>query len=97
MVYDLIKTKQYCKDYDRANKQNKNIALLDTIIEKLQKGEEIDKKYKLHTLTGNHKGVMELHVNPDWLLEFMKVDDEKENIHTIVLLGLGSHTYLFGL
>jgi mRNA interferase YafQ len=47
-------------------------------------------KYRNHTLTGNYKGGMELHLRPDDLLLYIKVEKE-----SITLIALGSHSELF--
>ena len=47
---------------------------------------------KPHLLTGNYKGALECHIEPDLLIIWVEYEEEKE----ISLLRLGSHAELFG-
>jgi len=47
-------------------------------------------KYRDHELKGNHKGIRELHLRPDDLLLYIKIQHEK-----ITLFALGSHSEIF--
>lgn len=96
-MYQINETTQYRKDLKKAEKQHKNLVLLKAIIDKLIQDEPLDAKYNLHQLSGNWYPAYECHINPDWLLIFLKTDDEEKNIHVITLIGLGSHSYLFNL
>lgn len=62
---------------------------LKTIISFLLHKEEIDKKHRLHQLSGDYKDRYECHIEPDWLLIFKK----EKNI--ITFERTGSHTKLF--
>ncbi|MDA0911728.1 MAG: type II toxin-antitoxin system mRNA interferase toxin, RelE/StbE family [Proteobacteria bacterium] len=52
----------------------------------------IPRKYKDHELKGNLKGIRELHLKPDDLLLYLKIDGE-----SITLLDIGSHASIFGM
>lgn len=39
-----------------------------TVVGKLLNGEQLEKKYQAHVLTGDRKGQWESHIHPDWLL-----------------------------
>ena len=52
----------------------------------------IPKKMKPRLLTGNYKGSLECHIEPDLLIIWVEYEEEKE----ISLLRLGSHAELFG-
>ena len=71
-------------------KQGKDTEKLQTVIDKLRNGEELEAKYQNHFLTNNWKGSQECHIEPDWLLIY-KIDT-KENI--LYLLRTGSHANL---
>ena len=47
---------------------------------------------KAHFLTGNYKGHLECHIEPDLLIIWLQYDDEQKRI---VLTRLGSHAELF--
>lgn len=67
---------------------------MDAIIEKLAKGETLDKKYNDHFLRDNkkYKNCKELHIEPDWLLVYKYLDKEL----VLLLVETGSHSELFG-
>ena len=47
--------------------------------------------YKDHELSGNFRGIRELHLFPDDLLMYIKIEKE-----SITLVAIGSHAELFG-
>lgn len=53
---------------------------------------ELPKKFKDHTLTGNHKDKRECHLAPDLLLIY-SIENE---ILILNLLDIGNHSSLFG-
>lgn len=82
-------TNQFKRDYKRIKKQNKDIAKLRIVIEKLITKEPLEVKYKGHPLTGNWKGFRDCHIEPDWLLIY------KSSENTLILERTGSHSELF--
>ena len=72
---DIVWTNQFKKDYKLAMKRHLDIALLDNIIRKLARGEELAEKNKDHALTGNWSGHRECHIQPDWLLVYRIEND----------------------
>ena len=60
--YDVSWTGQFKKDYKLARKRNLNIELLDEIIRKLARGEELPKENRDHALSGNWLGYRECHI-----------------------------------
>lgn len=48
-------------------------------------------KYMAHPLTGNYKGCMECHLQPDWLLVWKQNDREL----ILILVDTGTHSDLF--
>ena len=72
-------------------KHDKNLLLeLENVIKILLEERPIPAKYKNHKLTGNYEGLMELHLRPDDLLVYLKIEKE-----SISLYAIGSHTDLF--
>ena len=47
-------------------------------------------KYKNHKLSGNYSNIMELHLKPDDLLLYIKIENKN-----ITLIGIGGHADLF--
>ena len=89
-MYALKFTNQFKKSYKLMIKRGKDITLLDGVIEKLQKGEKLDPKYKDHALTGTYRGFRECHIQPDWLLIYLI----ENKIMTLTLVNTGTHSDL---
>ena len=91
MKYEVKPTSKFKKDVKLAAKQNKNLDEMFNVIDRLAKGEKLDKKYKDHGLEGNYKGCRECHIEPDWLLIYEYIED----VLVLVLNRVGSHSELF--
>lgn len=89
---NLISSTQFKKDYKKVcnNKQivESFIKAVTIIIERKKLPEE----FKEHTLSGDMKGITDIHLYPDTLLLF-RIDYQKDELH---LLRIGSHSSLFG-
>lgn len=72
MKYKVILSNTFVKDLERVIKQGKNIAELDKVVQLLQTGEKLPDRYKDHQLKGNMKQFRELHIQPDWLLIYIR-------------------------
>ena len=70
-------------------KRDKNPEKLRAVILKLQFGEELEKKYRPHPLSGSWSRYMECHIEPDWLLIYQPTETELRLVRT------GSHSDLF--
>lgn len=89
-MLDLIQTSTYKKQLKKY-KHNKNVLdELFKIVEILVNEKPIPIKYKNHKLSGNFSNVMELHLKPDDLLLYVKIENKN-----ITLVGIGSHADLF--
>lgn len=89
----LAPSTQFKKDLKRVTKQGKDRELIDDVIEKLQRQEQLPPKNRDHNLVGDYKGYRECHITPDWLLIY-----RIENNNFVELLELtrtGSHSELF--
>lgn len=79
------------KDYKRVVKRGYDIKLMEEIIQKLAKGEQLPEKNKDHALSGDYTGCRECHITPDWLLIY-----EIDNGELILYLTrTGTHSDLF--
>lgn len=65
MKYKLILTGKFKKGLKLAKKRGLNIALLNSVVEKLLQGIPLEEKYKDHELKGEFKGFRECHIQPD--------------------------------
>ena len=91
MVYKIITTKQFDKDYKRCAKRGYNMALLQEAMLLLKENGELPPQYKPHLLSGNHKGQWECHIRPDWLL----IWEQNEEELILLFLSTGTHSDLF--
>lgn len=91
MKYTLKPTTQFKRDLKKAQKQNKNLDLLNKILQQLADGIPLPEKNRDHALTGNYAGCRECHIQPDWLLIYEIAEDTL----FLYLTRTGSHSELF--
>lgn len=91
MIYKLKKTSQFKASLKLAKKRGLNIALLKNVIEKLRQDKPLEKKHRNHELLGKYKGIWECHIQPDWLLLYLKSKD----ILVMTLIDTGTHSDIF--
>lgn len=63
---------------------------LETVIEKLTRGEPLPAANRDHALTGDYAGARECHIAPDWLLVYKIIAGEL----IFTLMRTGSHAEL---
>lgn len=93
MKYELIMTGKFRKSLKLAKKRGLDISLVESIVTKLQNDISLEDKYKDHELKGRYQGFRECHIQPDWLLIYLK----EENVLTLTLVDTGSHADLFNM
>ena len=91
MKYTLKPTTQFKRDLKKAQKQNKNLDLLNKVLQQLAAGIPLPEKNRDHALTGNYAGCRECHIQPDWLLIYEIAEDTL----FLYLTRTGSHNELF--
>lgn len=64
---------------------------LNKVITMLAEEQPLPAKYREHSLTGNYKGFLECHVEPDWLLIYERRNEEL----VLLLYRTGTHSDLF--
>ena len=69
------------------------MKLLDKVITMLQNDIPLEEKYRDHELKGKYHLVKECHIQPDWLLIYLKEND----VLTLTLVDTGTHADLFNL
>jgi mRNA interferase YafQ len=89
-MWNLVYTTKFKKDIKRYKNQATKIAALRTVLNQLQEKGTVDASFKPHLLSGEYKGLMECHIQNDFLLIW--VDTAK---NTIALIRLGTHSELF--
>lgn len=88
MLNRIYQTK-FVKDVEVAKKRHRNIQKLSTIIDLLLEEKPLPPKYKDHKLHGDYTGHRECHVEPDWLLIYIKTKTD------IIFVRTGTHSDLF--
>jgi mRNA interferase YafQ len=63
------------------------------VVQALMNDLPLPAKHRDHMLTGDHQGVRECHVEPDWLLIYDKAGDAATG--ELRLIRTGSHSELF--
>ena len=84
MHYELILTGKFKKSLKLAKKRGLNLKLLDTVITMLQNN---------IPLKGKYQGFRECHIQPDWLLIYLKEND----VLILTLVDMGTHADLFDM
>lgn len=93
MQYELILTGKFKKNLKLAKKRGLDLKLLDKVITMLQNDIPLEEKYRDHELKGKYQGFKECHIQPDWLLIYLKEND----VLTLTLVDTGTHADLFNL
>ena len=91
MKYTLKPATQFKRDLKKAQKPNKNLDLLNKVLQQLADGIPLPEKNRDHALTGNYAGCRECHIQPDWLLIYEIAEDTL----FLYLTRTGSHSELF--
>ena len=93
MQYELILTGKFKKSLKLAKKRGLDLKLLDKVITMLQNDIPLEEKYRDHELRGKYQGFRECHIQPEWLLIYLKEND----VLTLTLVDTGTHADLFNL
>ena len=93
MQYELILTGKFKKSLKLAKKRGLDLKLLDKVITMLQNDIPLEEKYRDHELKGKYQGVRECHIQPDWLLIYLKENE----VLILTLVDTGTHADLFNL
>lgn len=92
-VYSIRLGKRYKKDIKRLQKSNRDLRPLEEAIDTLAKGERLPITCRDHPLKGSLKGMRACHIDPDWLLRYLK----KEDVLILLLLRSGTHRDVLGI
>ncbi len=93
MTRIIRSTSQFKKDVKRQKKRGKDFKEFKGLVNKIIEGVPLPSKYRDHKLLGNYrkyKDVRECHVEPDWLLIYLRTENE------VILIRTGTHADLFG-
>ena len=90
-MFELELTRQYLKDLKLVRKRGLDERKLNEVILKLISGEELPKKNRDHSLSGDYEGFRECHISPDWLLIYSR----EVTVKIITLVRTGTHSDLY--
>ena len=85
----IVQQRQFRNDLRRQKRRGKDIEELIAAVEVLAEYGGLPDAYRPHPLRGRWKGVLECHIEPDWLLIYTVTDSE------VLLIRTGSHSDLF--
>jgi len=88
-MLDIFRTSSFKSDFKKVKNDDKE--KLKAILIILINNQELEQKYKNHSLIGNYNGYMECHIKPDLLLIY-KIELP---INELQLVRIGSHAQLF--
>lgn len=88
-MLELESSTRFRRDLKNCQKQQKDLSLLQDIIDTLRIQESLPPKNRDHPLTGNYANHRECHITSDWLLIYRVVNN------ILVLERTGSHSDLF--
>lgn len=91
MVYELLKTSRFKAGVKLARKRGLDLSFLEDVIEKLRLDQPLEAKHHNHELSGKFKGVWECHIQPDWLLLYLK----DNGVLVLTLVDTGTHSDIF--
>lgn len=93
----LKKTSLFKSSFKLAKKRGLDISLLENVVNKLMEDKPLEEKYHNHELIGKFKGVWECHIQPDWLLLYLKEYDDniKKEVLVLTLINTGTHSDIF--
>ena len=89
--YTIRVTGTFKKSFKRCQRRGLDEAIFVEAVSILSQTGNLPSKYSPHPLSGNYKGCMECHLQPDWLLIWKQ--DNEELI--LILVDTGSHSDLF--
>ena len=91
MKYKPKRSPRFERELKRAERRGLNVDEAEALIVKLSNDEQLEYRHHDHPLHGQYEGFRECHINPDWLLIYMK-DEEELILH---LSRTGTHSDLF--
>lgn len=88
----VVESSQFKKSFKKV-KKHKDFKIFEFqyVLNKLRNLEELEQKYKVHSLSGKYKGYKECHIQNDILLVF----SIEEEILVLYVADIGSHSDLF--
>ena len=82
-------TNQFERDLRRMQRRGKETDKLKAVLTALINEQPLAERHRDHALVGNYRGRRECHIEPDWLLIYLLVENE------ITFERTGTHSDLF--
>ena len=89
-MYEVVLSNRFRKELKLAANRGCDLALLNSIVDRLAQGETLPAKHRDHSLTGDYIGFRECHIQPDWLLIYRT----EEEALMLFLMRTGTHADL---
>lgn len=91
-MYNVVTTKSFRKSFKRISKSKTfNIEEFEYILDLLKNDKDIPVKYRDHALSGEYKGFRDIHIQPDIVLLYLKI----QKILVLEIVNIGTHSDLF--
>jgi mRNA interferase YafQ len=88
-VLDFAFTNQFKKDLKLMEKRHRNMDAMNDILALLLWGDPLPERCREHNLHGNYEGLIDCHVENDWVIIYRRSEEE------IVFYYTGTHSDLF--
>lgn len=82
-------TTKFKRDVERQKRRGKDMAKLRAVIELLCHHRPLEPRHKDHPLAGEWEGYRDCHIEPDWLMIYLRERDK------LLLARTGTHSDLF--
>ena len=89
-MLELFQTTRFKKHLKKYKHKKEILQELANVVDFLVKEHPLPTEYRDHKLAGNYSGMNELHLRPDDLLIYYKIDGK-----SVTLVAIGSHSELF--
>lgn len=83
---------RFKKDVDRMKKRGKDLRKLRDLLTTLESGKPIDQSCRPHKLSGEFSGMIDCHLEPDWVVIF---EDASKSEGCVIMVRTGTHSDLF--
>ncbi len=85
----VIQRRRFRNDLKRLKRRGRELEELFAVVDLLAEFGGLPDAYRPHPLTGEWKGILECHIDADWLLIYSVTDNE------VLLIRTGTHADLF--
>lgn len=89
-MLEVVPSSLFRKQLKRCRKRGWDLSKLEEVVSLLQNRVALPSRYRDHALVGNHKGMRDCHIQPDWVLIY----EIREKELALLLLETGSHSDL---